>query len=103
MDNIVISIKDADYISKIIRRRLEDLNNSYKEALEEGERRYKLASDITNKLFPENQELQESLQELSTAKIAAKEAMDRKYEESRQEYTFILEIMMAGSSNQIRL
>ena len=97
MDNIILTIKDADWIANIIRHQIEDLESAYKDALEEGNSRAETAIKLARTLFPDNKELKEQISELDNTRNNAIKKLNETYQTKLENYEHIIELLMTGS------
>ena len=97
MANIVLKQQDADFVANVMRKKLEDLDKSYQEAFKEGTRRANVAKDLASILFSNDEDIQRSLAELNETKEKSIKRMTDSYNEKKNEYQRIIELMMCGS------
>ena len=97
MDNIILTLKDADYIANFIRSKIKDLNEAYKDALKEGNRRAHMVKGLAESLLPDDPDIQKRIDELEETRKLSVQTLERTYQDKLETYEKILMLVMTGS------
>lgn len=98
MDNIILTLKDADYIANFIRSKIKDLNDAYKDALKEGNRRADMVKGLAGSLLPDDPDIQKRIDELEETRRLSVQTLERTYQDKLETYEKILMLVMTGST-----
>lgn len=98
MDDITLTLKDADYIANFIRSKIKDLNEAYKDALKEGNRRADMVKGLAESLLPDDPDIQKRIDELEETRRLSVQTLERTYQDKLETYEKILMLVMTGST-----
>lgn len=98
MDKIVLSIKDADFIANFVRNQVSDLNDAYKEAMTEGNKRADEVVEFAQTLLGDDPEIQSKLEELEQTRQDSIKKLEETFQTKLDVYEKILLLMMTGST-----
>lgn len=98
MQQIILTQEDADWVSNVIRDKLEVLEDSYKAALKGNNDAYKYIEELIHRVFPGDVSYKKTLYDLFEYSNEKKREETSLYEKRKREYYKILELMMVGSN-----
>lgn len=99
MDNITLSLKDADFIANVIREQIKNLNDAYEEAMDYGNKTADKVIDVARKIGAGDPEIEAKIKELEDTRRASALNIENMYQDKIQIYEKVLMLVMAGSTD----